>query len=155
MGNRVIAAKRLKMKRQRRAWAIPLSRKGGQTPNRIVINEYKERARGLMIEDDISEHIVTKFVRSEEKRAALKRQAEFELLLGDALRYKGPGPSNNQEESWVYFNPSKTAYFILHLDKKLRIERRSVAYSCKEILYTKWAMGKVTWVEIRDLPNSS
>ncbi len=154
MGNRVLAAKRLKMQRQRRAWAIPLSRSSGQNPNRIVINEYKSRARGLG-SDDVSESIIQKFCHDNQKREALKRQAEFEVLLGDALRYKGPGPSNNQEESWVYFNPSKTAYFILHKDKKLKIERRSISYSCKEVLYAKWGMGRVTWVEIRDLPNSS
>lgn len=158
MGNRVIAAKRMKMKRQRRAWAIPLSRNGGQTPNRIVINEYKNRARGLMIEDDISESIIQKLCHDTQKKEALKRQASFELELGDALRYRGPGPNNEQEESWVYFNSQKTGFFILHKDKKLGIERKSITFSSKEVLYFKWAKGKVTWVEIRDridFPNST
>lgn len=155
MGNRVIAAKRMKMKKMRKAWAIPLSRKGGQTPNRIVINEYKQRARGLMLEDDISESIIQKFCHDNERREALRRQAELELELGDARRYSGPGPNNKFEESWVYYNPEKTVFFILHKDKRLNIERRSIGYSCKEILYAKWNTGRVTWVEIRDLPNSS
>lgn len=156
MGNRVIAAKRLKMKRQRRAWAISLSRSGGRTPNRIVINEYKQRARGLMLTDDVSESVIQKFCHDNNKREALKRQATFELELGDALRYRGPGPNTDQEESWVYFNPQKTAFFILHRDKKLGIERKSITFSSKEILYFRWTTGKVRWVEIRnviDFPN--
>lgn len=152
MGNRVIAAKRAKMKRERRAWAIPLSYSGGQSPNRIVIQEYKQRARGLQLTDDISESIIQKLCHDEARKDALKRQAEFELELGDARRYSGPGPNNNLEESWVYYNPTKTVFFILHRDKRLGIERRSVGYSCKEVLYTRWTQGKVTWVEIRDFP---
>lgn len=158
MGNRVLAAKKRKMQRQRRAWAIPLSRSGGQTPNRIVINEYKHRARGLTLDDDISESVIQKLCHDHKKREALKRQASFELELGDALRYRGPGPNNEQEESWVYFNPQKTGFFILHKDKKLNIERKSVTFSSKEVLYFKWTKGKVRWVEIRDnidFPNST
>lgn len=105
MGNRVMAAKRLKMKKMRRAWvATPLG------------------------------------------------QAKYELELGNAMRFRGPGPCNNYEESWIYFNSSRSAFFILHLDKKIGIQRKSISYSCKEILITKWNMGKVTWVEIEDLP---
>lgn len=152
MGNRVMAAKRLKMKRMRRAWATPLSRASGCNPNRIVINEYKQRARGLMLDDDISESIIQKFCHEADRREALARQAKYELELGNAMRFRGPGPCNNYEESWIYFNSSKSAFFILHLDKKIGIQRKSISYSCKEILITKWNMGKVTWVEIEDLP---
>lgn len=155
MGNRVIEAKRLKMKRQRRAWAIPLSRAGGQCPNRIVINEYKQRARGLQLTDDISESVITKYCRDHRRQEALKRQAHYELEFGDVRRYSGPGPCNNHEESWVYYNPSKTAFFILHRDKKLKIERKSITYACKETLYTRWTQRKVTWVEMYNLPDSS
>lgn len=158
MANRTMAAKRLKMKRQRRAWAIPLSRSSGRNPNRIVINEYKQRARGLELSDDISDSIIQQFAHTHERRQALKRQASFELELGDALRFRGPGPNTDQEESWIYFNPQKTAFFILHRDKKLKIERKSITFSSKEVLLFKWAKSKVTWVEIRDhidFPNST
>lgn len=151
MANRTMAAKRLKMKRQRRAWAVPLSRSSGMNPNRIVINEYKDRARGLMLEDDISDSVIQKHAHSMQHSAALKRQAELELKLDTQLRFRGPGPCNNLEESWVYFNSQQTVYCIVHTDKKLGIARRSIAYSCKEILITKWNMRKTTWVELRSL----
>ena len=149
MANRTMEAKRIKMKKMRRAWAIPLQRRSGMNPNRIVINEYKDRARGLMLEDDISDSIIQKHAHSLERAAALKRQADLEIQFDASLRFRGPGPQNNYQESWVYFNSQQTSYILVHQDKKLGIERRSIAYSCKEILITKWNMGRTTWVELR------
>lgn len=151
MVNRVIEAKRIKIKKMRRAWSVPLQRSGMKSPNRIVINEYKDRARGLMLEDDISDGVIQKHARSLERASALKRQAELELRFDAQLRFKGPGPCNAYEESWVYFNSQQTCFFVVHQDKKLGIERRSIEYSCKEILIMKWNMSKTTWVEIRSL----
>lgn len=149
MANRTMEAKRIKMRKERRAWAVPLQRSGMKQPNRIVINEYKDRARGLMLPDDISDGIIQKHAHSMQRRAALQRQAERELQFDAQLRFKGPGPCNDYEESYVYFNSQQSCYFVVHRDKKLFIERRSITYSCKDILVMKWNMGKTTWVELR------
>src|ERR1700735_2213535 len=151
MGNRVIEAKRIKIKRMRRAWARPLARSSGMNPNRIVINEYKDRAKGLMLEDDISDSVIQKHAHNLERAAALKRQAELELAFDAQLRFRGPGPCNNFEESWVYYNSQQTVYFIVHKDKRLGIERRSITYSSKDVLVMQWNMYKTTWVELRPL----
>lgn len=151
MANRTMEAKRMKQKRMRRAWARPLSRSSGMNPNRIVINEYKDRAKGLMLEDDISDSIIQKHAHNLERSAALKRQAELELAFDAQLRFKGPGPCNNFEESWVYYNSQQTVYFVVHKDKRLGIERRSITYSSKEVLVIKWNMDKTTWVDFRSL----
>jgi hypothetical protein len=151
MANRVMEQKRIKIRRQRRAWAVSFERSGMKTPNRVVINEYKQRAKGLMLDDDISESIIQKFAHDERRRVALEHQAKMELLIEEGLRFKGPGPDNKYEESWVYFNSQRTSFFVIHRDKSLGIERRSILYSCKEILITKWNMGKVTWAEAYEL----
>lgn len=47
MANRALQAKTIKLKRQRRAWARPLSVKSGIQPNRDVIRQYQDTAKGL------------------------------------------------------------------------------------------------------------
>lgn len=148
MGNKSIEAKRQKLKKLLRKGAVPLQR-GLRVPNRIVINEYKHRAKGLAFDDDLSDSVIQKHAHSLERQAALKRQADREMAFDTELRFKGPGPCNVYEESWIYFNSKMSCYFIVHTDKKLHIERRSIEYSCKEILITKWNMNKTTWVELR------
>lgn len=54
--------KRMKQRRMRRAWAKPLERKSGITPNRIVINEYKERAKGLALDETAADKIAAKLL---------------------------------------------------------------------------------------------
>jgi hypothetical protein len=47
MPARWLQAKTIKLKKQRRAWARPLSVKSGIQPNRDVIKQYQETAKGL------------------------------------------------------------------------------------------------------------
>lgn len=151
MANRSMQAKLIKIKRERRAWARPLSMSGMKTPNRMVLDQYKMSARGLAFDGAITETIAARHIHDAERRLAFQRQAELEVRFDAQLRFKGPGPSNVYEESWVYFNSQQTCFFVVHRDKKLGIERRSITYSCKEILITKWSMGKTTWVELRSI----
>lgn len=155
-----------KMKRQRRAWARPLSRKSGTAPNRTVIDQYKMSARGLMIDEKEVDALAAKILKKEggtpiEKRdtparvAALKRQAELERKLPDGcdLSFRGPGPTNLYQESIVYFNARRTSFVILYKDLRKKEQRRSASFPSKELLILYWNeyWDKITWVEITPL----
>lgn len=182
MANRVMEQKRMKIKRMRRAWAKPLSRKSGMNPNRIVLNEYKERAKGLAIDERDADMIAAELIFREdmgfskklsrslaqagafprEKQTphgrieALRRQGELEAVMPDGcdLRIRGPGPSNCYQESFIYFNAQKTCWLVLHRDLRKRIQRRSITYSSKELLLMLWNMDKTTWVERISIPDT-
>lgn len=158
MANRAMEQKRQKMKRERRAWAKPYSMWSGKIPNRIVVNAYKERAKGLAFDENVADQIAAKMLRQSgegpfEKKVqpgkleALRRQGELEAELPDGcdLRLRGPGPSDELQESWTYFNARKDCYVLFHFDFEQGIERRSTACSSYELLLMRWNMNKITW----------
>ena len=160
MPARWIEQKKLKMVRMRRAWAKPLERKSGIRPNRIVINEYKERAKGLAIDEKEADKTAAALLGEREgfkgvppgKVEALKRQGELEAILDDAtFRIRGPGPSNHYQESFIYFNSKKTVWRVLHRDLRRKVESLSIVYTTQEALRLRWEMDKITWIEYRPI----
>lgn len=158
MANRTMEQKKIKAKRMRRAWAKPLARRSGMNPNRIVINEYKDRAKGLAFDESVADQIAAKLLKASgegpfEKKVppgkleALRRQGEIEAELPDGcdLRLRGPGPSDELQESWTYFNARKDCYVLFHFDFEKGIERRSIPCSSYELLLMRWDMNKVMW----------
>jgi len=159
MANRVIAAKITKMKRMRRAWARSLVRKGGFNPNREVIKEYSLRARGLAVDETAADKIAAELLRKDgegplEKRIppgrveALQKQAELEAELPNAcnMRVIGPTGVDQLQESWIYFNSRKDCFVLVHRDLTEGIERKSTAYSSKELLLMCWEGDAILWV---------
>lgn len=169
MANRTMAAKAMKLKRQRRAWAKPYGYSGMQRPNVMVLASYKERAKGLAVDEKSADAIAAFFYNSERgpkdhnrvhpgKYEVLSRieqiaelEAEIELKFGCTLRFKGPGPDNSYQRSFVYFNPTKTCYVVVHEDFREHVIRRSLPYSCKEIVMAKWPC-RITWQSKESLP---
>lgn len=159
MSNRVMAAKGLKLKRQRRAWAKTLSRKGYMQPNREVIREYKDRAAGLAVFDDAPQvrfdAVMHRMSREagQRKLEALKKQAQFEMGLPRdcEMSFKGPTVPDMYQETLIYFNSTKTKFVLILRDLEQRIERVSTVYSSKELLIMCWGMDKVAWVGKRPL----
>lgn len=155
MANRVMAQKALKLKRQRRAWNKYGNMKSGIQPSRIVLEEYKQRARGLAFDKSIADKIALGFKGITPARLeAIKRQAEEEARLPEdvTLCFKGPGPCNVYQESWIWTNSKRTVWLVVHKDFKRRVQRTSIIYSSKEVLVIKWEMGKITWKDAETIP---
>jgi len=159
MANRVMAQKRLKMARQRRAWAKQYRQRSFMVPNREVIKEYKHHAAGLDVDERvIDELVILQQVKdknpnpgiprmtSDARKAALKRQAELEVETHCELRVVGPTGRDELQESWIYFTARKDCFVLVHRDLEQRIERRSTTYSSKELLTMCWEGGAIRWV---------
>ncbi len=155
MGNRVMAAKRLKMARQRRAWSKDYQRRGYMQPNREVIQEYKQRAKGLAVFDDAVDRLLSELVSPGKKeikkdqrlREAVLQQAQLEaaLPMDCTMRVRGPGPQHARLESFLYFNSQKTKFVLVHRDLNEGIERVSQPYPTKEVILLCWEGDNVLW----------
>lgn len=166
MANRTMQQKVQKMKRQRRAWARTLSRRGYMQPNRDVINEYKHHAQGLAlneaeIDDAVRRMRIKDGETNPQKREfdakprldALRRQAQLEAMLPDGcdLKFSGPTVPDIYQETLIYFNSKKTKFVLVLRDLEQRIERISIVFSSKELLVMCWEMDRVNWVEKRSI----
>lgn len=47
----------------------------------------------------------------------------------------------------IWYNSEHTRHYILHIDKKRQVARRSIEYDSKSYALKKWHMDRVTWVE--------
>lgn len=166
MANRTMQQKVLKMKRQRRAWAKTLSRRGYMQPNRDVINEYKHHAQGLEVDEArIDEAVRLMRVKdgetnpqkrefdAEPRLDALRKQAELEAILPDGCDFKFSGPTvpDMYQETFIYFNSKKTKFVLVLRDLEQKIERTSVVFSSKELLMLSWEMDMVYWDKKRPI----
>lgn len=141
MANPVMKAKRLKMARERRAWAKAYQKRAPKPPNREAIRHYADHVRGL--EDN-------QFVDSPPPVIPPKKreQALLELMLPDDvdLSVRGPTVPDMYQETLIYFNAKKTKFVLVLRDLENKIERVSTVYSSKELLVMCWGMDRVYWV---------
>lgn len=152
MANRSMAAKAMKMKRARRTFPksycsdyIPV----GMPANRLVMGEYKERARGLAFD------------------------SAYLQWLEDTARFKGKTPCRVEVEAHIrriesiapakmcfklmengtirvrcFFNSEKTHWIIMEEDFKKGHVRTSMSYSSKDSIVYAWKKDTIRWVEI-------
>lgn len=157
MANRTMQQKRMKMRRERRAWAKPYSRPSGIIPNKGVLKEYKERAAGLGISEYEQDLLVQKHYKrdpiasvpageSKEVKAALRRLKEqlpemqfFNILDNSSYRLR------------CYFNSDKTCYVLVFKNKEKNIEYRSIEYASRQRVMYVWEKNKVTWISTKRL----
>lgn len=162
MANRAMAAKRIKMAKERRAWAKQFSRRGYMQPNREIIKEYKNHAQGLGLDEQVIDQMVIIIQKregvsnphvpkmdGEGRKAALKRQAELEAVLPNGCDQRIVGPSGRDclQESWIYFNSQRNCFVLVHVDLTTCTERRSTTYSSLELLMMCWQGDAVRWMK--------
>lgn len=149
MANRNMQQKAMKMRRQKRAWAKSLQRRGLMQPNRDVIKEYKAHARGLEDKDFVDS--VANEILPFKNKEKLRRQAELEAGLPDNCDHRIIGPTGRDalQESWIYFNSQKNCFVLVHVDLEESIERKSQTYSSLEMLMMVWEGGAIRWREKR------
>lgn len=147
MANPVMAQKRLKMARMRRAYAKTFRPRNYQQPNRDMIKALNLAAQGLVDETFVDIEANALKIH-EQKMRHLRKQATLENWLPKDCHLKtlGPGPQTPFQESWTYCNSRKDCFVVVHLDKHNGIERRSTTYSSKELLLMCWEGDAIQWV---------
>lgn len=149
MANRTMAQKRIKLMRQKRAWANSLRGRGMMQPNRELIRMYADHARGLEDREFVDSMANALGPAIAARKEALKKQGEFEAWLPKDcnLRFAGPGPNiPGHQECMSYTNSRKDCFVVVHRDIKSGIERRSTTYSSKELLTMCWELDTIVWV---------
>lgn len=146
--NKNMEQKRMKMRRQKRAWANSLRGRGMQQPNRDVIQMYAKHARGLEDKefvDRLADSLGPAIARRKEMLAQL---GELHGWLPDGchLSFNGPGPQTPYQECRTYTNSRHDCFVVVHKDLKHGIERRSTTYSSKALLLMCWEGDAIMWV---------
>jgi hypothetical protein len=134
MANRTMQQKRLKMRRQRRAWAKSYSMPKHIVANRSVLGEYKQRAKGLSIET--STDYVLRQMEVLTLPDNLKEQKLFFVIL-----------DNCWHRVVCFFDSRKTCFVLSHTDKRKQLVHRSIEYASKDRALQVWHMNKVIWIE--------
>ena len=140
----------LKLRRQKRAWAKSLQRRGMMQPNRDVIRNYKLHARGLEdveFVDRIAAEILPDFKRRQ--KLALQDKIEAGMPEGCDHRVVGPSGKDQLQESWIYSNSKRNCFVLVHVDLTTSIERKSVTYSSLDLLMMCWEGDAIRWREKR------
>jgi len=146
MANRTMQQKRLKMARERRAWAKAYQRRTPKPPNREAIQHYAAHARGL--EDNQFVDSPPPKITSKQKQQAL---LELMMPVDCDMSVRGPTAPDIFQESLIYFNPTKTKFVLVIKDLEQRTERISIVFSSKELLIMCWEMDRVCWVGRRSI----
>lgn len=151
MANRTMQAKSLKLRRQKRAWAKPLAIASGITPNRGVLGEYKERAKGLGLSEYEQDQLIRLFYKRDPIVGTPAGRAEVLALL-EELKKRVPELmffevlDNCYQRCVLFYNSDKTCWIVSHTDKRKHITRRSIEYGTKSRALQVWYMDKVIWV---------
>lgn len=156
MANRTMQQKALKAKRQRRAWAKPLSIAGGQRPNRGVIQEYKERTNSLGVPEYEIDELIRKLYGREPIQGVPPARTE---ILAQLERLKKIVPEllfyvyheNSTQRTVIFFNAQKTCWVIGYTNKKTKITLTSMEYGSKDRAIHQFVNDKTVWVHVEPL----
>ncbi len=150
MSNRTMQQKALKLRKQRRAMPKYLM-KSGIIPNRGVLGEYKERAKGLGVsEDEINLLIQTLYKRDVPVMVSKNREKVLELLR--ELKQRVPEMlffsvvDTPYYNTLVFFNIQKTCFVMAESDLRKEITRRSIEYGSKDRIMQAYYSDKIVWI---------
>lgn len=151
MANRTMAAKSLKLKRQKRAWAKPYSSPSLHTPNRGVLQEYKLRAVMLGVPEYEVDDWIRKlygrdpFTGTPAGRAeVVQLMKELKLVVPQLLFFELI--DNSYQRALCWYNTDKTCWVITHTDKRRAQFRRSIEYGSKARALKLYYQDRLTWV---------
>lgn len=155
MTNRTMQQKGLKLRRQKRAMPKELMR-SGIIPNRGVLGEYKERAKGLGIDEGEINQLIKMLYKRDVIDGIPAGRAEVLELLRE-LKRQVPEMLffNILDNCWFnvicFFNAQKTCYVLSFTDIRKHIVKRSIEYASKERALHVWHHGKVVWVSCKSI----
>ena len=151
MVNRVIEAKVLKMKKERRRRPKLNPVKKSFRPNKDVLSEYRERTRQLGVDEkEIDDWIKVLFGRPVFKGVPPERKAVLDLLSElreKEMEYLSFSLIQN-EIQWCrcYFNSQRTCVILVHADFRTGKLRRSIEYGSIDRAVSRWKDYKVRWL---------
>ena len=147
MPARWMEAKKIKQRRERRAWSRPFTVKSGIIPNRGVIQQYQATAKGLGLEE-----AKTRFPNVAPGKHDINERID-EIIEGFRVegqkRFDDPlfitVIDNTLQRCRVFFNSQKTCFILQHVSWKERVVRISISYANMDRAQQVWVQGKVTW----------
>lgn len=150
MANRSMAAKRLKLKRQKRLFPRKLSADYvpvGTGPDRFVIREYKERTRSLAFDAE--------FLASLEAKQKFHGVPPGRLeALEHMKRIENTIPKKECVnihktpflKADLFYNEDRTRFLIYEENYRTRVVRTSMNYNNRERCITAWQEDTIRWV---------
>lgn len=154
MANRTMAAKRLKLRKQKRLFPKYLGASyvpTGKPPNMLVMQELKERSRGLAFDGEYADYLVTRMLmdmqgqhlhpgREEVKQHIRRIQETAPSLMNVTL------VDNKICRVQMYF-PSERNKFVLYEENRLEhFIRTSMVYMDRERCIAAMKSDRVRWV---------
>ena len=146
-------AKREKMKRERRAWAKGFSRPSGIVPNRGVIVQYKETAKGLGVSDHDVEILMLKLYghgpylgTPHGRRDVIEKLRELKKRVPEMQFFKVI--DNAYWRVRIFYGAPRgedTRYVIVCDDKRRMVVKTSINYHSKERALHCWTHEIVRW----------
>lgn len=153
MANRTMQAKSLKLKRQRRLFPKHMSASYipvGMPPNRLVMQEYKERTKSLAFDDKYMAwlELIARFRgKPPGKVEAEAAWARIRDASPHLMRVRLSDKNDKTKEVWMYFNSERTQNIIYEENYVGRFIRASIRYQCGERAKARFVAGSVNWVE--------
>lgn len=156
MANRSMEAKRQKIKRMKRTFPksycsnyIPV----GNGPNREVMGDYKERARGLAFDAEYLQWLEanTRFKGKTPTRLEVEANIQVKAHL---QRIEDVAPTkmcftlmnNSILRVRAFFNSERTLWVIMEENFRKGTIRTSMTYSSKDSIVHAWRKDKLRWV---------
>lgn len=163
MGARWMEQKRAKMKRERRAWAKGFSRPSGIVPNRGVIVQYKETAKGLGVDEHEVEILMLKLYghgpylgTPAGKRDVIEKLRELKKIVPEMQFFKVI--DNAYWRVRLFYGAPKgepTRFVLVKDDKRTMRTSTSISYHSKDRALDCWFHQTVRWVEGREYQPTS
>lgn len=151
MANRTMQAKTLKMKRMKRLFPKHMSASYipvGMPPNRLVMNEYKERTKSLAFDDKYLAYLdsIARF------RGKTPGKVEAERCW-ERIRDACPTMmsvilvNNRIRTVWMFFNQERTQFILLEDNYLGKFLRTSIRYQDRDRCIARFKSDQVRWVE--------
>ncbi len=164
MVNRVLAAKTLKLKRQKRLF--PKKYEAGYIPvggikdgsKSVLAGLMRGRVSGKAFDDSFNKYVDSKYgnfnaAGSRHPGAIAAEEAALRITQQDDKHWpiKFKIISNNYQRAMCYAASGMNCFVIVHEDFKRRTVKRSITYSSKERILAKFYSDKITWVSSEPL----
>lgn len=156
MANRTMEAKRLKMKKQRRLFPRNYSSDyipTGKPPNRLVMQEYRERTLSLAFDAKYLAALEAKqkFHGVPPGKVEIRAKLEEMAAEGYATKVGFVLIANTYQRCTLYRRDDHKGFRLCHEDFKAKTVRWSIEYPSKERAITVWHKSKVVWIEKKSL----
>lgn len=151
MANRAMEAKRNKMKRMRRLFPRRMSADYipvGMPPNRLVMQEYKERTRSLAFDQKYMDWLETVTRFAGKPPGKLEAEKAWERIKDACPTLMNVSLVHNKVRCVkMFWNQDRTQFILLEENYVGRFIRASIRYQDRQRLLDRFKSDTVRWVE--------